>query len=225
MVKLSDVHRREAGMRSGSTSVVRHVLAAAALAAAVVPLRAHAIEFSPAELAELRSGGTVRQELPSSRKGGFYGGSGFAIVNAPLDAVWKTIQDWGSYTMMFPNTTETVELSRKGGSSLIRMKFGHPVVSVQFHVEMKRDEEKKILSFAMIPDLPHDIDGVRGYWRLFEQPNGRTLIAYVVAIRAPMGLVNLIGPELGARAVQALLGVPGYLKLWIEGPGRPKNTR
>lgn len=213
-------------MRRRSKAALGPALAAAAaLAAALCPLTARAIDFTPAELAELKAGGTVRQELPSSRKGGFFGGSGFAIVDAPVEVVWKTLQDWGSYTMIFPNTTETTELSLKGGKSLVRMKFGHPVVSVQFHVEMSRDEAKKILSFEMVPDLPHDIDGVRGYWRLFGQPNGRTLIAYVLAIRAPMGLVNLIGPELADRAIRALLGVPGYLKLWIEGPGREKSAR
>jgi hypothetical protein len=212
-------------MRFRSASFFRRAFGAAALVVSLAPLRAQAIDFTPSELAELKAGRTVRQELPSSRKGGFYGGSGFAIVNAPVEVVWKTIQDWDSYTMMFPNTTGATELSRKGGSSLIRMKFGHPVVSVQFHVEMTRDEGKKVLSFRMIPDLPHDVDGVRGYWRLFGQPNDRTLIAYVVAIRAPMGLVNLIGPELGDRAIRALLGVPGYLKLWIEGPGRGKYSR
>jgi ribosome-associated toxin RatA of RatAB toxin-antitoxin module len=198
----------------------RRPILAAILAALLAPLVAAAVDFTPGELAALKAGKTVRQTLPSSGKGGFYGGSGYAIVDAPIAAVWEAIQDWGAYPKMFPNTTDTTELSRKGGRSLVRMKIGHPVVSVQYHVTMTRDEAKKVLSFQMVAGLPSDLDDVRGYWRLFEQPEGRTLIAYVVAVRAPMGLVNLAGPELQARAMHSLLGVPGFIKAWLEGPGR-----
>lgn len=198
------------------------LLVAGALVVSLAPLGAAAVDFTPIELESLKRGAVVRQELPSSRRGGFYGGSGYAIVDAPVDAVWKAIQDWDAYTRAFPNTTESVEISRKGGRSLVRMKIGHPVVSVQYHVEMKRDEEKKVISFQMVKELPNDLDDVRGYWRLFEQPGGRTLIAYVLAIRAPMGLINLIGPKLEDQAITALLNVPGFMKDWIEGPGRSR---
>lgn len=206
-------------MRAVSTIVRRACPLAIALAALLAPGAATAVDFTEAELTALKAGEVVRHELPSSRRGGFYGGSSFAIVDAPIGAVWKAIQDWSAYPKAFPNTTETVELSRKGERSLVRMKIGHPVASVQYHVEMTRDARKRILAFAMVKELPNDLDDVRGYWRLFEQPGGRTLVAYVVAVRAPMGLVNLVGPELGARAVAALLNVPGSLKAWIEGPG------
>jgi len=200
----------------------RAILTAGALAVLLAPLGAAAVDFSPREIESLRNGDTVRQKLPSSGRGGFYGGSGFAIVDAPIDSVWKAIQDWNAYTKMFPNVTDSTEVSRKGGRSLVRIKIGHPIVSVQYHVEMSRDAEKKVLSFRMVPGLPNDLDDVRGYWRLFPQPDGRTLIAYVLAVRAPMGLVNLIGPRLEAQALHALLGVPGFMKVWIEGPGRSR---
>jgi len=201
------------------------IAVAAVVALTAAPSICGAVDFTPDEIAQLKAGKTIRQELPSSRKGGFYGGSGYAVVNAPSDTVWKALQDWDAYTAMFPNTGETTELSRKGDRSLLRMKLGNSIASVLYHVEMTRNEEKKILSFEMVPSLPHDLDGVRGYWRLFPQEHGRTLIAYVVAIRAPMGLVNLVGPELGARAVRILLGVPGYVKKWVEGEGRSRYPR
>jgi carbon monoxide dehydrogenase subunit G len=194
----------------------------AALAVSVAPFGAAAVDFTPGELATLKRGDVVQHELASSRHGGFYGGSGFAIVDAPVDAVWKAIQDWDAYAKVFPNT-ESTELSRKGNRSLIRMKIGHPVVSVQYHVQMTRDEAKKVLSFQMVADMPNDLDDVRGYWRLFPQPGDRTLIAYVLAVRAPMGLVNLIGPRLEAQAINALLNVPGFIKAWVEGPGRSRD--
>ena len=58
-------------MRSGWTRALGHGVAVAALIALVAPAEARAIDFTPAQLAELKAGGTVRRELPSSRKGGF----------------------------------------------------------------------------------------------------------------------------------------------------------
>ena len=200
----------------------RAILLAAALTVLVAPSSAAAVEFSPIEFETLKRGEVVRQELPSSRRDGFYGGTGYAIVDAPIDAVWKAIQDWDAYTKMFPNTTESVELRRIGNRSIVRMKIGHPIVSVQYHVEMTRNEAKKVIRFRMVPNLPSDIDDVQGYWRLFPQPGDRTLIAYVLAIRAPMGLVTFIGPDLEDQAITALLNVPGFMKSWIEGPGRQR---
>lgn len=198
------------------------LLVAGALVVSLAPRGAAAVDFTPIELESLKRGQVIQQELPTSRHGGFYGGSGFAIVDASVDKVWKAIQDWDAYTRAFPNTTESVEISRKDGCSLVRMKIGHPVVSVQYHVEMKRDEKRKVISFQMVEDLPNDLDDIRGYWRLFPQPGDRTLIAYVLAIRAPMGLINLIGPKLESQAITALLNVPGFMKEWIEGPGRSR---
>jgi carbon monoxide dehydrogenase subunit G len=200
---------------------LRTIFMTATLVVSLAPFDAAAVDFTPGELATLKRGEVVQHELTSSRHGGFYGGSGFAIVDAPVDAVWKALQDWGAYAKAFPNT-ESTELSRKGNRSLIRMRIGHPVVSVQYHVEMTRNDEKKVLSFQMVADMTNDLDDVRGYWRLFPQPDDRTLIAYVLAVRAPMGLVNLIGPKLEDQAINALLNVPGFMKTWIEGPGRSR---
>ena len=181
-----------------------------------------AIDFSDADLAELKAGNTIHRELPTSGTKGFYGGSGWAVVNVPEDVIWKALVDWNAYTTIFPNTTEATELSRKGTKSLVRFKLGHPLVSLTYHVEMESNTEKKILSFRLVKDMPNDVNSIRGYWRLFPQKGGRTLIAYVVAVKVPMGLVNLAGPDLERRSVKALLSIPCDMKNWVEGPNGKK---
>jgi len=181
-----------------------------------------AIEFSDADLAELKAGNTIHRELPTSGTKGFYGGSGWAVVNAPADVIWKVLVDWDAYTKVFPNTTEAIELSRKGTKSLVRFKLGHPLVSLTYHVELERKTEKKILSFRLVKNMPNDVNSIRGYWRLFPQKNGSTLIASVVAVKVPMGLVNLAGPDLERKSITALLRIPGDIKLWVEGPNGKK---
>ena len=104
----------------------------------------------------------------------------------------------------------------------MRFKLGHPLVSLTYHVEMESNTEKKILSFRLVKDMPNDVNSIRGYWRLFPQKDGRTLLAYVVAVKVPMGLVNLAGPELERRSVLSLLRIPGDIKIWVEGPNGKK---
>jgi len=174
------------------------------------------VKFSEKELEKLKAGETVRQELPSSRKKGFYGGTGWAVINAKADKIWKVLVDWSQYTKAFPHTEEMFEVSRKGDKSLIRMSMGHPVISVTNHLEMKRDAKRKTLSFKMVDNHPHDLDMIKGYWRLFPQEGDRTLVAYVLAFKVPMGIVNLVGPAFENEAMEGILNAPGYLKTYVE---------
>lgn len=189
------------------------------------PAAAQAPEFSAAERKKLAAGEVVRQELATSRRNGFYGGSGWVIVDAPAEMVMAALVDWNSYVRAFPNTVEVRELSRKGDRSLVRMRLGHPVISVTYHLEMQRDEQKLTLSFKQVSTHPSDLDDIRGYWRLFPQKDGRTLAVYVVAINVPMGIVNMVGPKFENDTVHGILGVPRYLKRWVEGKGRKLYER
>lgn len=201
-------------------------IAAAVLAVALCGATAVAdeggVSFTEAELALLKTGETVRQELPSSRKGGFYGGTGWAVINAPADKIWAVLTDWSQYPDAFPHTEEMFEVSRKGNRSLVRMRMGHPIISVMNHLEMKRDSKRKTLSFKMVDSHPHDLDMIKGYWRLFPQAGNRTLVAYVVAFKVPMGIVNLVGSAFEDEAMEGILGAPDFLKKWVE-TGKPNK--
>ncbi len=198
------------------TSAIVGVLAVLGLLLAVSA--AGAVEFSPAEKARLAAGKTVRQPLPASGRDGFYAGTGYAIIDAPVDLVWRAIQDWDSYHRVYPKTVEVREVGRKGDRSLLRMRLGHEMISLVYHVEIQLDEEKRMLSFDLVRNRPHDIEEARGYWRLFPQKDGRTLAAYVVASRVPMGVVGLIPANLAEKIERNLLDAPGNLKKWVEGP-------
>ena len=183
-----------------------------------VAASASAVEFSADEKAKLAAGKTVKQRLPSSGEDGFYGGTGYALIAAPADAVWAAIGDWAAYPKMFPKTVAVTEVSRKGDSSLIHMEMGHQLIRAEYYMSVERNEEKRMLSFSLVKNKPHDIEDSRGYWRLFPQADGRTLVAYVVATQIPMGIINLISPDLVAKIERNLLGVPDYLKKWLESP-------
>jgi hypothetical protein len=203
---------------SSSLSAIFAVSMFVASAFSASPVMAKGVEFTPAELEELKNGKTVRQELPSSRKNGFYGGTAWAIIDAPVEEIWSMLLDWDAYRLVWPSTMEMKELSRKGNRMLIRMRLGHPIIQVLYHIEMRRNDAKRILSFRTVDTHPSDVDEIRGYWRLFPQQDGRTLVAYVVAFRVPMGIVNLVGEEFENEAMDGILFAPGYLKEWLESP-------
>ncbi|HUU21889.1 MAG TPA: SRPBCC family protein [Phycisphaerae bacterium] len=177
-----------------------------------------AVDFSAAEKARLAAGKTVRQPLSQSGRDGFYAGTGYAVIDAPVEVVWRAIQDWGSYHRVYPKTVEVREVGRKGDRSLVRMQLGHEMISLVYHVDITADESRRVLSFDLVRNKPHDIEEARGYWRLFQQKDGRTLAAYVVASRVPMGVVNLLSASMAEKIERNLLDTPGNLKKWIEGP-------
>jgi hypothetical protein len=195
-------------------------LCVAAVAAIVlVASQVGAVEFSDKEKERLAAGKVVKKPLAKSGDQGFYGGTGYALLDAPVEVVWAAIEDWGSYAKIYPKTVSCKELSRKGDTSLIRIEMGHKLLSIEYHLTVERDKPKYMISFKLVRNRPHDIEETRGYWRLFPQKDGRTLVAYVVATQVPMGIINLIGPEMEAKIERHLLGVPGVLKKWVEGPG------
>ena len=203
------------------------ISAALALALAVLSATgpARAIEFNDKQLDKLRAGKSVKKPLAGAGSSGVYGGSGFALVDAPPEVVWKAILDWGSYSRIFPKTLGAREVSTKGGRSLVRMDLGHKLISVSFFLEVRTDRDKWQIDYKLVPGKPHDVEEVRGYWRLFPQSNGQTLVAYVTAVKVPMGLVNLIPEPLEKKINRNLLASPQYLRTWIHGEGGARYCR
>lgn len=178
--------------------------------------------FTAQEKADLKAGKMIRRPLTDTRKKGFYGGTGWTVIDAPMDVIWKAILDWESYPEAFPKTLDVREVSRKDDRRLIQMELGHKLIRLRYFVEVDFDFDGRRIAFRMLDDRPHDIDDSRGYWRFFPQKNGKTLVAYVVAARLPMGVVNLISPQVEERIEGALLKIPGFLKKWVEGPNGDK---
>jgi len=204
----------------------RQLFIICALVATVFAVRsAEAVEFSAGELAKLEAGRTLKKPLSNSRVNGFYGGTGWTLIDAPADVVWEAIQDWGSYPKAFPKTVSVKEVARRGDRSLLRMEQGHQLLRIAYHIEVERNPAKHMISFKLAADRPHDIDDTRGYWRLFPQADGRTLVAYVVAVQVPMGIINFVGATLEEKIERNLLGIPEYLKKWLAGPGAGRYGR
>ena len=181
-----------------------------------IAIPANALKFSDNEKNRLKAGETVIRELPSSGQKGFYGGSGYSVIDAPVEKVWEVLTTWKNYREIFPYTKECSPISTKGNRTLLKMVTGHPIVSVQYYLNIESDKSQNTIKFELVPNYPHDLDMLQGFWRLFPQPGGRTLAAYVVSTQAPAGLVLLVGPELAHEAIQMLLSIPGDVRKWMD---------
>ena len=199
-------------MKKNISTLVIWVVALTAIFASVPAM---AVNFSKAEKVKLKMGKTVVQMLPTSGKKGFYGGAGYSLINAPVDEVWNVLTSFHLYTKMFPRTEVCTPVSKKGNKTLLKMKIGHPVANVRYHVETTANVADKSLHFKLLQQYPHDIDSLTGYWRLFPQKDGKTLAAYVVSVKAPPGIIAIAGEDLANRAVMSLLRIPGDIRKWI----------
>jgi len=177
-----------------------------------------AVDFSTKQLARLEAGKSVKKPLAEAGANGVYGGAGFALIDAPPEVVWNAIQDWGSYDEIYPKTIEARAVQRRGEQTLVRMKLGHELLSVTYYVEVDTDRSRWQISYRLVDSKPHDLDEVRGYWRLFPQQDGRTLVAYIALVKVPIGVVSLIPEQLEKKINRNLLASPQYLREWLHGP-------
>jgi ribosome-associated toxin RatA of RatAB toxin-antitoxin module len=180
-----------------------------------------ALDFTPGEIKKLTDGKLIRKPLKNSCQNGFYGGAGFAIIDAPVEVVWKALADWRAYPQMFPKTVDASEVSRKNDQSLVKVLLGHKILNIKYHIAVSRDWNKKTISFKLADAMPHDIDGARGYWKLIPQKDGRTLVAYAVSIRVPAGIVAFLGKSAEKSLERNVIGLPRFLKKYIEKDAPP----
>jgi ribosome-associated toxin RatA of RatAB toxin-antitoxin module len=178
-------------------------------------LNVAAVNFSPDEKEKLKAGQTIRKPLASSGQKGFYGGSGYTLIDAPVDVVWQAIQDFESYHRVFDATADVRQVARKGNISMIRYQMGYKMINLEYFLEVNLDEANHTMSFSLLEDKPHDIDMARGYWKLFAQPGNRTLVAYVVSAKVPMGVINLLSESTNRAVERNLIGAPHDIKKWL----------
>jgi hypothetical protein len=184
-----------------------------------------AFEFKERELEALQKGKTVSRQFSSSGQDGFFGGSGWAVINAPSEDVWAALLDWDSYTEVYNHLVEMTEISSWKRRSIFRIRLGHKLISVSFHMEMRPDPKKRTVQFRMINHKDNDLDEIRGYWQLFSAGKDITLVGYVLGIRVPMGICRVLPESFKNWAFSAALSVPGDLKKWIERGSKQRNDK
>jgi len=191
-----------------------------------VSLGASAVDFTDAEKDKLKAGKTIKKPLASSGKKGFFGGSGYTLIDAPVDVVWQVIMDWNAYENMFAATSSVKQVAQKGSTSLIHYKMGYKMINLEYFMEARLDQANYTMTFALVDNKPHDIEMAQGYWKLFPQPGNRTLVAYVVSAKVPVGVANLLNNDMNKMVERNLIGAPNDVKKRLaSAAGRKYFTR
>jgi len=213
-------------MRPGATTMKNTTRTVSGIAfivtALLCALPVQAVTLSAEDKDNLQAGRTIRKPLANSGRQGFYGGSSYTLIEAPVDVVWQAIQDYSAYHRIFDATTSVKEVEKRGDLSLVHYKMGYKLINLEYFVELKQDRSKYTLSFELVENRPHDILMARGYWRLFPQEGGRTLVAYVVSAKVPMGVVNLMNDDWHPMVEHQLVGAPSNIKRWLSTPAGRK---
>jgi hypothetical protein len=174
-------------------------------------------ELTAEEKTTLASGKEVKKTIADNGKDRYFGGTGMVVVPEPVEAVWAVIQDYAFYPKMFSNTYESKEMARLGGKSLIRMKLGHPIVSVRYHLEMSPNAKTWTLEFKQVSTHPSDLEDIRGYWKLVPMGEKATLLMYVIGVKVPDGIVRILPEPFKVWVLDGVLGAPSAVRKWMEG--------
>lgn len=196
--------------------LARLILGLLMLGALWIPGSARAHDFTPAQLEALQSGELVRMPLTRSPETeGYLGGTAYALIDADPNAVWRAMGDFASYPSIFPKTLAAEVISDRGSRKVVRMVQGTSWFSISFYVLYRIDEENRKISWSLVEDQPHDLEDTRGYWQVEPWGDGRSLVTYVNVTSVGSSPVLALLDD----AIQnGLLGVPGNLRDWIEGP-------
>lgn len=184
-----------------------------------VPRSSHALELTQDEIKRLVAGQQIVKPIPGACENGLYGGTALIMIDANPEAIQAAIEDLDSYPQMFPYFVSAGLAGKLDGKRVVRMRQGTPVFNLIYHLLISYDPARRLTRFRMVKTLPHDIDNVVGFWRLFPQPDGRTIVAYGVTARVNLGALGLID-RVGYEIQKRLVGMPAYLKRWLAGPGK-----
>jgi ribosome-associated toxin RatA of RatAB toxin-antitoxin module len=192
------------------------LLALLVLAALWIPGSAKADTFTADEQAALDRGEVVRHPLPSNPDTeGYLGGTSYAVIDAAPDVVWRAMQDIAAYPRIFPKTLSAEVISDRGSRKVVKMVQGNSWLSISFYVLYRVDEANRKISWSLIEDQPHDLADTRGYWQVQPYGEGQSLVTYVNVISIGTGAVLALFEE---QIQNGLLGVPGNLRDWVQGP-------
>lgn len=211
-------------MSTGAHTALGLLVAVTVLATA--PAARADVKLDDAEIQRLVKGELVKRPLPGSGRGSVVAGTSFVLIEAPVDKVWRALNDVSSWTSVFPNTFAARTVHSQGDGRAVKMQLGNRYFTFDFYLTVIVDRESRELTFALNEKKPHDVDEVRGTVRLSPQPGGRTLVAFAALARVPFGpLISLMGDSVVQVLESRVLSVPARLKRWVEGPNGKRYSR
>ena len=148
------------------------------------------------QIAELRRGRVVAE---SSIEGSAGAAHVLALSRCSREAIWEVLLDHEHFPEFMPHI-ESMRVLRRSETTERAVQGVNAVVStVRYALDYKFDKAEFVIEYALATDLPHDIEAVRGSWRLWRAPGG-TLIEYQSAVDAGKPVPDFIKRYVSGRA-------------------------
>jgi carbon monoxide dehydrogenase subunit G len=173
-------------------------------------------EFTARERERLLAGELVRRDI-SRRENGreLYGGASWQLVRAPIERVWRTVNDPQAYPRLIPSLDRVRVVSEDGDRRTLYMHHSYGIGETEYHIVVRANEAEHAIRFDLDESRPHDMRAGRGFISLTPY-RGHTIVSWGMLADAGGGIImQLFAPVLN----DWLLLPPRCVRDEIE-PGR-----
>lgn len=147
--------------------------------------------------------------------------TGSALVNAPVEQVWKCIRDAETYDEYFHSITETRVIRSWENREWVHYLSGLSVFAPEFDLIHHYDDTAHLMRYEMDTSQPATyFKSLEGFWHLTAMGEGRTLAVYRFAAEVDFPLLGwLIQPIVESMAESSMPKVLGALRSRAESGG------
>jgi ribosome-associated toxin RatA of RatAB toxin-antitoxin module len=125
----------------------------------------------------------VVEALPPGASGDAQGGTGLAVVRAPVEKVWSILVDYPGHPRFYPRVVGVEVLSADRGHKLVRYTVAIGFLSFGFHMDTFQDAARRRIEWRLAPGHPNNLFRENsGYWQV-ESRQGASLVTYSLAVR------------------------------------------
>ncbi len=147
--------------------------------------------------------------VENDAKGHFASATGIVAVDAPIEKVWATILDFGSYSEFVPKVVESKIVSGAGTNELrVHWEIEVPGPNTTYTLAYHVDPEKKSIE---VEQVEGDLKGSRWGWRLEQVSPTRTLIHHRSAAKHFSSILESAEDE--SKSITIGVNVGGALAL------------
>jgi len=151
--------------------------------------------LTPGNVEKLEAGGIVKENILTKDAQGKDKGRGVALImiNASKDKVMATLGAYETYPTWMPNTKKTTVINRAGNRSDVEFQLSILGNKIQYTCIHDTDKDKGTIRWRMDDARPKkNVEDSVGAWVLKPHGNGRTIVAYTVAVDTGMAVPKII---------------------------------
>ncbi len=147
--------------------------------------------FTVDERAKLDAGDPVMREERFNDAKGQRAGKAIAYirVNAAPTKIWDVILDFDRYAEFYPNLSESALTSHAGTEYQARFLLNVlGLLRLRYHVIHTYMPERNAMTWKMDQTKKNDFKETTGFWKIWPEDGGRSLVCYSVYIEAGRGV-------------------------------------